>query len=196
VARAKYLVWVDLETSGIGEYSCPILEVGLILTGAQAPFEELATYESVVVPDDQKFPYWRFKMTPAVVQMHTKNGLLEEVTQDGGKAIETVDQEVASLLAPFGRSHSFMLAGSGVGHFDRKFISAQMPKLSKLLQYPCLDVGVWRRGIEYAGRPDLVAFGRTFEDNGKPHRGLPDVRDHLNEWRTYAALIASAGEGG
>ena len=194
MAKAKYLAWIDLESSGLGEYSHPILEVGMILTKADAPFEELDSYEAVVLPDETKFSSWRSEMNTTVTRMHTKNGLLSDLRQDLAKPIEQVQAEMIAVIAPVGRPHSFMLAGSGVGHFDRKFIDAQLPEFSKWLQYPCLDVGVWRRGIEFAGRSDLVAFGETFTTQGKPHRGLADVRDHLNEWRSYATLIGSLGE--
>jgi oligoribonuclease (3'-5' exoribonuclease) len=195
LAKAKYLTWIDLETSGLGEYSHPILEVGMILTKADAPFEELETYEAVVLPDEAKFSTWRSQMNTTVTRMHTKNGLLSDLGTSVAKPIEQVQSEMVAVIAPYGRQHTFMLAGSGVGHFDRKFIDAQLPEFSKWLQYPCLDVGVWRRGIEFAGRPDLVTFGETFTSQGKPHRGLADVQDHLNEWRSYAALIGSTNEG-
>lgn len=192
MAKAKYLAWVDLETTGTDEHSDPILEIGLIVTEAERPFDVLGEYEAVVDPDPARFPAWRTSMVPFVQEMHTKNGLLADISGGRAKSIRKAEAEATMVLANIGREHQFMLAGSGVGHFDRRFLHAQMPAFEGWLQYPNLDVGVLRRAFMFAGRGDLDAFGRTFESkDDKPHRGLADVADHLNEWRAYADLFNS-----
>lgn len=197
MAKAKYLAWVDLETTGVDEFADPILEVGLIITSAEPPFDELGTYEAVIDPNPTRFPGWRDRMNDYVTKMHTTNGLLADIASHTAKAPERVQQEMILALASVGREHNFMLAGSGVGHFDRRFLHAQMPEFEGWLQYPNLDVGVIRRAFAFAGRSDLDAFGQTFETkNDKPHRGLADVRDHLNEFRAYATMFANIQIGG
>lgn len=197
MAKAKYLAWVDLETTGVDEFADPILEVGLIITTVEPPFEELTSYEAVIDPNPIRFPRWRDRMNDFVTKMHTTNGLLSDISSAAAKSPERVQQEMILALAGVSREHNFMLAGSGVGHFDRRFLHVQMPEFEGWLQYPCLDVGVIRRAFDFAGRKDLNAFGQTFETkNDKPHRGLADVRDHLNEFRTYVNLFASIPEVG
>jgi len=197
MARAKYLAWVDLETTGVNEYDDPILEVGLVVTEADAPFAELGFYEAAVVPNSTRWPDWRGNMNAYVTKMHTDNGLLDDIARGDGKDIATVEQEMVEALREHGREHQFMLAGSGVSHFDRRFLQTQMPEFAGWLQYPNLDVGIIRRAFNFCGRPDLDAFGQTFESrNDKPHRGLADVRDHLNELRAYATLFAMLPERG
>lgn len=189
MARAKYLAWVDLETTGVDETEDPILEVGLIVTSVQAPFDELASYEGVVFPSTDRWPFWPDRMNETVLNMHTTNGLLVDVS-DNGIDMAEVEQRMVDVLAAVGRPHNFMLAGSGVGHFDRKFLEAQMPNFAGWLQYPNLDIGVIRRALDFAGRNDLTHFGESFDIRGqKPHRGLADVRDHLVEWRLYAEMF-------
>jgi len=190
MAKAKYLAWVDLETTGVNESVDPILEVGLVVTTAEPPFEELAFYEAAIDPNPARFPDWRTSMNSYVTEMHTRNGLLLEIAGGSAKSAQKVEAEMVVVLSGVGREHNFMLAGSGVGHFDRRFLHAQMPEFEGWLQYPNLDVGVIRRAFAFAGRSDLDAFGQTFESkDGKPHRGLADVRDHLNEFRAYSDLF-------
>jgi len=186
--KSKMLAWMDLETTGLDEHHDPILEVGMILTDRDWPFAELATYQAVVQPDDSQ---WATRLGDHVTKMHTDNGLLAEVPS--GSPIVKVESEMIATLAEAGaRKGTVMLAGSGVGHFDRRFIAAQMPTLSRWLTFPSLDVGVLRRAFCFVGREDLSAAGTTYEGDAfdaKPHRALADVADHLAEFRCYANLI-------
>jgi oligoribonuclease (3'-5' exoribonuclease) len=197
MARAKYLAWIDLETTGVSEHNDPILEVGMVITESKAPFTELGDYEAVIEPNPTRFPNWRGLMGSYVTEMHTKNGLIHDITTGAAKSAARVEQEMIAALSEVGREHQFMIAGSGVGHFDRKFLATQMPEFCGWLQYPNLDVGVIRRAFSFCGREDLDAFGQTFATkDDKPHRGLADVRDHLNEMRAYAELFDTIPQGG
>jgi oligoribonuclease len=192
MAKAKYLAWIDLETTGLSEHDDPIIEVGMVVTASSAPFNEIDAFEVVVEPNPTRFPEWRGRMNGYVRTMHTKNGLLADFAIGLSVPVADAEQQMIEVLSGIGRQHSFMLAGSGVGHFDRKFLQQQMPEFDKWLQYPNLDVGVLRRAFSFSGRGDLDAFGQTFASKGdKPHRGLADVRDHLNEFRAYAELFAA-----
>lgn len=187
MAQAKFFFWCDLETTGLDQNHDPIIEIGVVVTEVAPPCVELASYTANILPEDDS---WRDRMNTYVTEMHTTNGLLADI-ESTGKPIREVEIEIIDLLSTIGRPHNFMLAGSGVSHFDRRFIGAQMPGLDKWLQYPSMDVGTVRRGFTFCGRQELTCFGETFAGGDKPHRGLADVRDHLNEWRKYAALFQS-----
>lgn len=187
MAGARFFVWADLETTGLDDETDPILEIGLVITHVGPPCEEITHYEAVVHPG---FEGWEQHMTDQVKMMHQTNGLLLDVN-NRGRDLREVENEILALLMSIGRPHNFMLAGSAVSHFDRRFIKRQMPGFDKWLQHPMMDVGVVRRGLKFCGRGDLDAYGQTFGEGDKPHRGLADVRDHLNEWRQYASIIES-----
>lgn len=197
MARAKYLLWIDLETTGVDHNEDPIIEVGMIVTEASPPFADLFEGSWVINPALAGLSSWRGRMGDYVKQMHATNGLLDDVENpDIAVALSVAEEQIINALDSIGRPHNFMLAGSGVGHFDRRFIETQMPFLAKWLQYPNLDIGVIRRALSFAKRDDLTEFGTTFEGEDKPHRGLDDVRDHLAEFRLYAQIFASIpGEG-
>lgn len=189
-------LWIDLETTGVREGFDPILEVGAILTPTEPPFEVIATFEAVVLPTEDR---WKDRMSAYVAQMHTDNGLLADIEAKATLSIVEVDQALVEVLKATGaKKHDFMLAGSGVGHFDSRFIARQMPETAKWLKYPVLDVGVLRRAFVFSGRDDLTAAGTTYEGDAyadKPHRGLADAMDHLAEFRRYADLFQTIPKG-
>lgn len=191
MADPLFFLWCDLETTGLNEVDDPIIEIGIVITNIAPPCNEVASYEAVIRPESH---CWTDRMDPYVYRMHSSNSLLDDIER-AGRPMQDVEHEILALLMSLGRPHNFMLAGSGVSHFDRRFIIEQMPKLNKWLQHPSLDVGTIRRAIKFCGRRDLEAFGETFQGSDKPHRGLADVRDHLNEYRQYASIIQSIPEG-
>lgn len=189
---APYLCWIDLETTGLDPHADPILEVGAIITEATAPYPAMDSLSCVVLPDG---PSWSHRFPPRVLQMHTENGLLADVF-DGGIPIGDVERDLVGILGNFGSRHDFVLAGSGVAHFDRAFIAAQMPTLDKWLRYGTLDVGVLRRTLEsFVGVEALLAQGLEVGTVGsdKAHRGLADIESHLAELRFYAERLVDVG---
>jgi len=192
MALPRFFAWCDLECTGLDENLDPILEIGLVLTEVGVDCREVDCLTAVTMPKD---PDWKDRMDEYVLRMHTLNGLIGDVERVG-RPIREVESEILTMLMKWGRPHNFMLAGSGVSHYDRRFIKRQMPGFDKWLQHPSFDVGTFRRGLTFCGRKDLDSFGQTFDGNDKPHRGMADVRDHLNEWRQYASILQSLPEEG
>lgn len=189
--EATHLCGFDLETAGLNEQSDPILEVGVIITTLDAPaFTTVVEGQFLVKPAN---PRWVDGMTDYVRQMHTDTGLIAEV-EAKGLPIEQVDAVLAELLERYAPPHHFMSFGSGVSHFDRRFVKQQLPKFNRFLQHPNLDVGVIRRGFEFAGAGSLVHNHTEFTDDAPRHRALADIRDHLAEWRRYASLFRAVAE--
>jgi len=192
----NFLLWVDLETTGTDARLDPILEVGAILTGSNYPFEEVFEYEAVCDPGTFD---WQDRLGDYVRDMHTKNGLLDDIGKPGAISLAQAETDLLALLTARGKPRQFMLAGSGTSHFDRRFIDVQMPRLGGYLHFPNFDVGVVRRLVAAAGRDDLKSAGLTYEGDAytdKPHRGLADVRDHLAECRAYCEMFRSMPGGG
>lgn len=183
MSEATHLLWVDLETTGTAERLDPILEVGWILTPAAAPWDTLDEGEITLALTDQADE--RLRENDYVRQMHEASGLLADCARSG-----STGSDAQAFLIRVLRSHRVakrrvMLAGSGVSHFDRRFLKTQLSDLERYLAYPNLDVGVLRRFVQMT-RPDLVP-----EMNAeKPHRGLADVRLHRDEARHYAQVLA------
>lgn len=187
-----YNLWVDLETTGL-ESTSSILEVGVLLTRNEPPYEVVDSYTAVVRPEKAD---WRSEMNGYVTTMHTNTGLLADLDGDETATLAEVEDVILLMLDAVGvtPSNPAYLAGSGVSHFDQRVIAAQMPKVNKRLRYATLDVGVLRRMLESAGRTDLTdaTYGATFtstELSAQPHRAFADIHDHLNEFRTYVEAL-------
>lgn len=174
------LLWVDLETTGSNEKKDCIIEVGAILTDPK--LHTLWEFERVVSP--KPLGLGRLLQNPVVKEMHERNGLLERIL--GGfanAAAHVVEQELLYKLNEY-QPRTVLLAGSGVGHFDRRFIKAEMGRLDNFLHYACLDVGSIRRLCQFT---DVKTV--DLPNDRKTHRALDDIRLHVAEARMFADML-------
>lgn len=177
------LLWLDLETTGSNVDHDSIIEVGAILTTTD--LTEVAEFSIVIDPSDEALG--RMLRTPPVREMHKANGLLAEVLEGTGRKPHDAAKALLAWLdengAPQGRT---VLAGSGVAHFDRRFIDRYMPQVSRWLRYWVIDVGVIRRAHGmWVGTEVSTAY------DAKTHRALDDARLHLAEARAFRDLWVS-----
>lgn len=189
---AKGLLWIDLETTGLSEVYDEIIEIGAIYTDFN--LIPLGPNFTVVI-EPGEYAIGRLMMEPAVRNMHTENGLLEDIfARKCVKSIEEAETKLINWLDLIINRSSrkgpmekfrFILAGSGVGHFDRRFIQAYMKRLDKMLAHAPLDVGDVRRLAKLAGfEPSSVPSQDT-----KTHRAADDILQHLQEAQVYFDLF-------
>jgi oligoribonuclease len=181
MSEVNDLLWVDLETTGSDETrGDEILEIACIVTDKDLN-EVKGEWQSLVRPSliGQK----RLVENDFVRKMHMENGLLAELTGETPD-ISGVDYRLAEWLDKnFHRSlpiKKFTLAGSGVAHFDSRFIRGYMPRLSAQLNYFTIDVGVIRRSWR-----EWVGTEVSNANEGKTHRAMDDIRCHLEEARAF-----------
>lgn len=175
------ILWLDLETTG-SETNAAVIEVGCVLTTGSYPFEELAEYQSVVGHTDFDPPQL-YGLDEVVVKMHMQNGLFQELLLDNGTSSMKVENNILKyIFDPWVPGEVLVpLGGSGVSHFDRKYIKRDWVHLDSRLAYWSYDVGVMRRMLALAGV--------EFPQEEKAHRALADARQHLAEARTYIKWI-------
>jgi oligoribonuclease len=176
------ILWCDLECTGSNVDKDEIIEIGLILTDQD--LNELGYFKSVVKPGP--LALGRLMQNSVVHEMHTVNGLLDDVLgADDIYKQHIVTTTVLLWLRSIGvgvDGRNLILAGSGVGHYDKRFIDKYMPQLSKLLRYYVLDVGVIRRAHRmWVGEPEDF-------NSSKTHRALDDIKAHLGEARYYRSM--------
>jgi oligoribonuclease len=183
------LLWCDLETTGSSEKDGDeIIEIGCILTTHD--LIEIGDYTSVVKPSP--LGLGRMMQNQIVREMHEKNGLLPEVlvARDALKP-HKVAMELLDFLDEGGaKKGKLVLAGSGVGHFDRRFIDRYMPQLSQYLRYWCIDIGVIRRAHDM-----WVGTTVSVENDNKTHRAIDDAYCHLREARAFRTQWTTVPEG-
>jgi oligoribonuclease (3'-5' exoribonuclease) len=87
-------------------------------------------------------------------------------------------------MKQFSKKSHIKLAGSGVPHFDRKFIKRDLPFFDSTLTHYALDIGSTRRQLELAGITISTNFGF------KSHRAVEDAAMHAQEMRDFLKWAA------
>jgi oligoribonuclease len=201
------LIVLDLETTGLDPQREEILEVAAIAVDDK--LEEVARFETLVYP---KRKLW--EIDEYVRDMHTKNGLLEELRRYN--IIADVDRiygaaGASAKLAAFIRQHGVklgkdykerdgkvvevitinrpQLCGNTIS-FDRAFLKQHMPEAHAELHYRNLDVSSLN---EVARRfwPNVYEATKQSKPDGegKEHRAMWDAACSLAQLRAYTKLL-------
>lgn len=183
--KKTILVWVDLETTGLEEKRGlgEILEYAVVLTNLE--LNEIDALEGIVTHD---MDWIDDIMDDYVREMHTKNGLLEEIRVASAKTDlfgqTAINQErikiMGMLLRYVDPDTIFVLAGSSVS-FDRRWLKEHMPELEEMLHYRQLDVSVYKVGFP-------TIFGDGTSD---AHRAMPDIRESIKKHAMMRDIVTA-----
>ena len=179
----QHILWLDLETAGLA-VTDPILEIATVVTDMQLNEPETGSRVQAVVRPPRDNRSWLQNMHHVALEMHVNSGLIAEV-REAKYEIEQIDHDIATGLQACYPDEIFALGGSGVAHFDRAVIRQQMPFLSSLLTYWCIDVGNVRR---FATR----VMGVNFERTEIAHRAMPDVEQSIAEAKRLRTILDPA----
>lgn len=188
----KFLV-TDIEATGLDETRDGLLEIACI--GVNRDLDELFRYRSLIKPTPEQWQ--RLLDNQFVYDMHKANGLIGEL--EAGLAagtlpdISTVANDLANLvLAHYDLNDKPKLAGSGVAHYDSRFLNLGMPALMNLLEPAprrASDVGYSRILFN-----DLTGIDLTSVNEDKTHRAMDDAECHLAEYRAFRNLFITAAQ--
>ncbi len=174
--KPKYILWMDLEMTGLDPVQDRILEVGAIITDWN--FTEIATYEAVkkvgsnLVKKRMLGEFW--ESYPNV-----RDALIaQNMTGKNGRTVE--NELLAFIDEHIGGEQKVLLAGNSI-HQDRRFITNEWPRLDARLHYRMLDVSAWK--VVFEGK-----FGKKF---AKPeaHRAIEDIKGSIEELRYYLKKV-------
>lgn len=186
----KFLV-TDIEATGLDENLDGLLEIACI--GVTRDLEEIFRYRSLIHPTPAQWE--RLQNNTFVKQMHTDNGLYGELV--AGMANSTlpgvidVEAELTRLITEHSDpDDKAKLAGSGVAHYDSRFLNKYMPNLMGLLAPAprrASDIGYSRILFN-----DLTGIDLTSVNEDKTHRAMDDAECHLAEYRAFRDLFLRA----
>jgi oligoribonuclease len=165
------LVWVDLEMTGLNPKHDTILEIAAVVTGAD--LVPLAEIERVVHQPDENLAL----MSARVRQIHTDNGLLEDV-KNKGMEIRIAEHNVLQAISKVTEPGQALLCGRSVDH-DWKFLLKHMPRLEQHLHTNRVDVATMSVLVDN-WFPDLM-----YQPPTTRHRAMEDVKAGLDEMRYY-----------
>lgn len=177
VAKAKKLLWIDMEMTGLDVSKEVIIEVAVIVTDYD--FNVLETYETVV---NQPQTYLD-EMDDWNKEHHSKSGLIAKIPR--GKTPDQVEEDLLNLIRRHWpkiekKEDMPLMAGNSIMQ-DRLFLNKYFAKVASLIHYRMLDVTSWK--ILYNEK-----FGLKYEKKNS-HRALDDIRESIEEMKFYLSHI-------
>jgi len=168
-----WLIWVDMEMSGLSPETDRIIEVAVAVTDGElnliAESQALAVHQPDAVVDGMD--QWNRST-------HGKSGLTERVR---ASVLTEADAEAAMIdflrpLVPPGKSP---MCGNSICQ-DRRFMVRYMPQLEAYFHYRNLDVSTLKELCK-RWRPEVA---RGFVKRSA-HTALADIRESIDELRHY-----------
>ena len=169
----SYLVWMDLEMTGLDPDRDVILEIATIVTDNALTEVAVGPELAVAAPEAKLKAMNEWNQTH-----HQDSGLLERVR---ASTLSTAEAELLTLN--FVKQHveadAAPLCGNTIWQ-DRRFLARHMPALEQHFHYRNVDVSSIKE-LALRWRPELAeGFKKRNE-----HRALMDIRESIGELAYY-----------
>ena len=178
-AKDNRIVWVDLEMTGLDPARHVIVEVAALVTDAELNIIDEGV-DLVVHATDAELA----EMDDFVTQMHSENGLLDEIKASPVSLAEAEDAVLALVEKHCDPAHPAPLAGNSIAT-DRTFIRAQMPRLDAALHYRMIDVST----VKELSRRWFPKAYYNQPQKGMAHRALADIVESIRELDYYRRAV-------
>jgi len=178
-AKDNRIVWVDLEMTGLDPSRHVIVEVAALVTDAELNIIDDGV-DLVVHATDAELA----EMDDFVTQMHSDNGLLDDIKASTVSLAEAEDAVLGLVEKHCDPAHPAPLAGNSIAT-DRTFIRAQMPRLDAALHYRMIDVSTVK---ELSRRWFPKAYFNQ-PQKGMAHRALADIVESIRELDYYRRSV-------
>lgn len=178
-AKDNRIVWVDLEMTGLDPSRHVIVEVAALVTDAELNIIDEGV-DLVVHATDAELA----EMDDFVTQMHSDNGLLDDIKASTVSLAEAEDAVLGLVEKHCDPAHPAPLAGNSIAT-DRTFIRAQMPRLDAALHYRMIDVSTVK---ELSRRWFPKAYFNQ-PQKGMAHRALADIVESIRELDYYRRSV-------
>lgn len=184
-AKNDRIVWVDLEMTGLDTSRHVIVEVAALVTDAQLEILDDGLDLVVHATEDELA-----EMDDFVLNMHTENGLLDEIRSSSVSIKEAEDAVLTLIEKHCDPDHPAPLAGNSIAT-DRSFIREQMPRLDAALHYRMIDVST----IKELSRRWFPRAYYNQPEKGLAHRALADIVESIQELDYYRRSVFTPAPG-
>ena len=184
-AKNDRIVWVDLEMTGLDTSRHVIVEVAALVTDAQLEILDEGLDLVIHATEDELA-----EMDDFVLNMHTENGLLDEIRSSSVSIKEAEDAVLALIEKHCDPDHPAPLAGNSIAT-DRSFIREQMPRLDAALHYRMIDVST----VKELSRRWFPRAYYNQPEKGLAHRALADIVESIQELDYYRRSVFTPDPG-
>lgn len=171
--KSTYLIWIDLEMTGLDTQNDHILEIATIITDSQlnvvAEGPNLALHQPKSVLD---------LMDEWCTKTHSQSGLIERVLNSSISLQEAESQTLAFLKEHLSAKASPM-CGNTICQ-DRRFLHRLMPTLEAYFHYRHIDVSTVKELAKMWSADLYKAFNKEAK-----HLALDDIKESIEELRYY-----------
>ena len=176
--RSDYLVWLDLEMTGLDPKSCTILEIGAVVTDNDLEVVEKGPMIAIHHSDKVLC-----SMEAWSRYHHRKSGLTEDC-RASKVSLRKAEQAVLHFIQKRCKKKTAPLCGNTIWQ-DRRFLVKYMPQLEQYLHYRTIDVSSLK---ELVGRWYSGDHAMPREKNNT-HRVSDDIRESIDELRHYRKAV-------
>ena len=170
---SDYLIWIDLEMTGLKPDTDVIIEMATIVTDADLDIVAEGPVIAIHQPDSvlEGMDDWN-KRT------HGASGLITRV-RESKWTVSSAEKRTMEFLTALVEPNASPMCGNSICQ-DRRFLARQMPTLEKFFHYRNLDVSTLK---ELARRwaPSIIP---GFSKQGE-HKALADIQESIRELAYY-----------
>ena len=167
------LVWLDCEMTGLDPDTDRLIEIAVIVTGADlTPRIEGPVF--VIHQSDAQLD----AMDAWNKGTHGKSGLIDQVKASTVTEAQA-EAELLGFLTQYVPKGKALMCGNSIGQ-DRRFLVKYMPKLEAFFHYRNLDVSTLKE-LSKRWRPEIYA---AFKKQQR-HTALADVHESIDEMQHY-----------
>ena len=172
----KYLVWLDLEMTGLDPERMVILEIASIITDNDLNI--VAEGPNIAINYPKKI---LDRMEAWSRNHHSASGLLERVfaSNEDCRQAEIRTLDFISIYCLKGEAP---LCGNSVWQ-DRRFLVKYMPSLEDFLHYRNIDVSSVKELVR-RWYPSIPVFKKQ-----KTHLALTDIKESISELKYYREMV-------
>jgi oligoribonuclease len=169
----NYLIWIDLEMTGLDTDRDLIIEIATVITDAQ--LETVA--EGPVVAIKQPLAVIE-AMDEWNTRTHTGSGLIERI-HSSEYSVEQAEKLTLDFIKEHVPAGESPMCGNSICQ-DRRFMARLMPTLERYFHYRNLDVSTIKELVRRWDPETAEAMQKNMR-----HQALDDVYDSIEELKYY-----------
>lgn len=169
VDKEEYILWCDVETTGLDEQEKEILEIAAIITKMDGtivgnPFKSLVHHNNISTVIQ--------KADEIARKMHTSNGLFEELWLNGGDDLTTIDNKIIDWINDNVDKDSILYFGGRSITLDRNFTKVNLPRFYSRITHMSIDLTTL---ILTLSRNNVIDVESLWVKNSN-HRAIDDIQ--------------------